>query len=176
MGMLATVVGNLLRPARSRAPTDLPAVPAPYRGLIRHDVARCTGCGACAHVCAPSAISLSDEPGVAITWRFDAGRCSFCGLCGQHCPTGAIADSDGVAPGLFAPERHVVADRVPYVACGGCGAAHVPMPRVVLAERGETDIDPAHCPDCRRRAFSDRMRRAALALARGQRGNTELRP
>ncbi len=47
----------------------------------------CLGCGLCAQVCPPRAISFP--------WgwaEIDQSRCSSCGLCLQVCPQGAIVE------------------------------------------------------------------------------------
>ena len=53
MGILGVVWRNLTRAVRTRRPDDLVPRPAVFRGLIEHEAALCTGCHACAYVCAP---------------------------------------------------------------------------------------------------------------------------
>ena len=98
MGILGIVWRNFGRSARTRRPDDMPATPAPFRGLIEQDASLCTGCRACATVCSPKAISFDDEQPTGITWKFFAGQCSFCGLCVQFCPTHAIANHGKLPP------------------------------------------------------------------------------
>jgi MinD superfamily P-loop ATPase len=45
----------------------------------------CTGCGNCADVCPPAALSLCDR-----TIQLDEGLCEECGFCVPQCPAKAI--------------------------------------------------------------------------------------
>ena len=49
------------------------------------DGVKCTGCGECADVCPPEAITIKDDVAV-IAERF----CEECGECADACPEGAI--------------------------------------------------------------------------------------
>ena len=73
MGILGIVWRNFGRSARTRHPTDMPATPSPFRGLIEQDASLCTGCKACATVCAPKAISFNEVRDTGITWLALAG-------------------------------------------------------------------------------------------------------
>lgn len=163
MAMLKTILGNLLRPSRTRAPADMPGVPAVYRGALAHDAARCTACGTCAFVCAPKAISFTQDPGVSVSWHFFIGQCSFCGLCAQNCPMQAIslhadtpaatnsADGDGLR----------LESLIRLQPCTRCGAAHVPLPDATMeALWGVEEAERGYCPECRRRAASEKLRAA----------------
>ena len=154
MNMLTIVLGNLLRPHRTRAPADLPPVPDGFRGALAHDPARCTACGACAVVCAPKAIRFEPDPPRSVTWLFYLGRCSFCGLCEQNCPTQAITleaavpraipDAVGGPPALASVVR--------FTPCPRCGAPHMPLPAA----------ESALCPECRQWAAAAGLRRGFL--------------
>ncbi len=50
------------------------------------DVEKCTGCGECAEVCPPQAISLDNEKA-----GIEDDLCEECGFCAAECPVGAIA-------------------------------------------------------------------------------------
>ncbi len=56
---------------------------------LRLDREKCTGCGACAHVC-PMAVEVPREP--------DSPECIRCGRCAAVCPEGAL--SCGFARGV----------------------------------------------------------------------------
>ena len=49
------------------------------------DESACTGCGACAEVCAVSAITVDDMA------KVDAELCTECGACADECPVEAIS-------------------------------------------------------------------------------------
>jgi hydrogenase-4 component H len=157
--MLTTVLRNVLRPIRTRAPADMPAAPVTFRGALTHDASRCTACGTCAFVCAPKAITFKEDPGKSVSWLFYIGRCSFCGLCQQNCPTQAIGNTalvpvtmnDASGDGLRL--ESVVALKP----CTRCGRGHIPYPDAAAGP------EEGYCPDCRRRAASERLRRAFLA-------------
>ncbi|HYH21864.1 MAG TPA: 4Fe-4S dicluster domain-containing protein [Azospirillum sp.] len=165
MGMLKTILGNLLRPPRTRAPADLPAVPPTYRGALAHDATRCTACGTCAFVCAPKAITFMQVPGQSVSWRFFIGGCSFCGLCEQNCPTRAIrllpavpdAMNDATGDGLR------LESVIRLQPCTRCGTPHIPLPEAAM-DASWADPDKGYCPDCRRRATSARLRGLAPEL------------
>lgn len=56
----------------------------PY--IARHNLALCTGCGACAQVCPEACITMQrDAEGFAYP-HIDADRCTECGLCESVCP------------------------------------------------------------------------------------------
>jgi hydrogenase-4 component H len=160
MTMLKTVLGNFMRPARTRKPDDMPSVPPAFRGIIEHDAARCTGCGTCAYVCSPKAITLEERGETAVAWRFFAGQCSFCGLCAAYCPTQAIATVSRV-PGVAGnPADHRWESLMPLEPCPRCGTPHIPLPEATLAEIPLSD--KKLCAECRRQAASRRIRDAFL--------------
>ncbi|WP_029009223.1 4Fe-4S dicluster domain-containing protein [Azospirillum halopraeferens] len=160
MGMLKTVLANLLRPPRTLAPAERPPEPPALRGVPVHDAGLCTACGTCRHVCAPKAIAFTTVPGRSVSWRLSVGRCSFCGLCALNCPTGAIRlPADMPAAGGVGPERESV---VPLIACPRCGTSHVPLPAALAdrlwGDRAERDL----CPACRRRSAGARLHAALV--------------
>lgn len=159
MSMLMTVLSNLCRPSRTRGPADTPPTPAAFRGMLRHDVSLCTGCGTCAHVCSPKAITLREQPGVSVTWQFYAGQCSFCGLCRQFCPTGAIG-FDATPPEVTGENTaHRLESAIAYVPCSCCGKPHIPMPEQTAALLpGTSAAEAALCQECRRKSASERIR------------------
>ena len=61
-----------------------------YLGQIVLDPARCSGDGACAHVCPSGAITVQPAE-TGWTWQLDDSHCVFCGLCVAACPDGALA-------------------------------------------------------------------------------------
>lgn len=163
MAMLKTILGNLLRPSRTRDPADMPEVPPVYRGALAHDAARCTACGTCAFVCAPKAISFTQDPGVSVSWHFFIGRCSFCGLCAQNCPMQAISlqPDTPVATNSASGDGLRLESVIRLQPCTRCGAAHVPLPDATIeALWGVEEAGRGYCPECRRRAASEKLRAA----------------
>lgn len=159
MGILGIVLRNVLRPPRTRRPDDMPPAPAGFRGMIEHEASLCTGCRACAYVCAPRCISFdSDERGV--TWKFFAGQCSFCGLCAQYCSTGAITTRNTPPAVTGDPARHRVAHAVPYRPCARCSRPIIPLPEAVLQRLYRGALTEARiaeqelCESCRRKLAS----------------------
>lgn len=183
MSMIRSLLGNLLAPVRTQAAAALPPAPAHYRGALTHEAALCTACGTCAYVCAPKAIRFVEHAGRTVSWTFYMGQCSFCGLCQQNCPTGAI----GIRAALPVTSLAAQGDglrldsRIAQVRCSGCGQLHIPLPAALQAELladclgGVSDAERDCCPECRRRASSERLRRAfqappAAAPGSGTRG------
>jgi len=60
-----------------------------FRGKPVVDDKNCVGCEACANVCPPLAITISDDKKTGLrTITRDWGRCIFCGQCEAYCITG----------------------------------------------------------------------------------------
>ena len=171
MGILAMVWQNVRHAARTRRPQDMPSRPDGFRGIIQHDAPLCTGCGTCAYVCAPRAITLDMKGEAAVTWKFSAGQCSFCGLCVQYCPTHAITNPGGL-PSVTGDQSQLrVAHEVTYQSCAECGRPTMPLPAAALRQTytgGMTDTavaGPALCEACRRKAASRHLRDAFIRPA-----------
>lgn len=166
MGMLNTLLRNLIKPVRTRPPAGMPATPPRYRGALTHDASLCTACGTCAYVCAPKAISFEVHADQSVSWKFYIGQCSFCGLCEQNCPTAAIGNSAQL-PGTTLNTRSNglrLESRIHRVACTRCGKPHLPLPAALQARllagklSGAAEAEQAYCPDCRGHASSERLR------------------
>lgn len=168
MGILDIVWRNFAHGSRARRPKDMPPIPPPFRGLIEQDVSLCTGCRACAYVCAPNAISFGDAHEAGITWNFFAGQCSFCGLCVQYCPTHAIANNGKLPPVTGDQSKLRVTHEILYQPCAGCGRPIIPIPEAALEQvygASLTDLETDQrmlCDDCRRKAASRHIRDAFL--------------
>ena len=168
MGILGIVWRNLSHRARTRRPDDLPPRPAPFRGLIEQDASLCTGCQACAYVCAPKAIAFDDARETGITWKFFAGQCSFCGLCVQFCPTHAITNRGALPPVTRDSSVLRVAHEIRYQPCARCGRPIIPIPDAALAQvyggpPSALEVEQQTlCQACRRRAASRQLRDAVL--------------
>ena len=134
------------------------------RGLLVHEVAACTGCGTCAHVCAPAAITVAPEGETAIGWTWFSGSCSYCGLCEQWCPTKAIGFEAAPPEAALHGDEVRLHDSIHMQPCSRCGRLHVPMPEAIQAEMlggslsGVAADERELCEDCRRRMTSTRIR------------------
>jgi len=168
MGILDIVWRNFGRSSRTRYPTDMPPTPPPFRGLIEQDASLCTGCKACATVCAPKAISFSEAGDAGITWNFFAGQCSFCGLCVQYCPTHAISNHGKLPPVTGDQSLLRVSHDILYQPCTGCGRPIIPIPEAAMEHVYKTKLTGSEaeqrelCQECRRKAASRHIRDAFL--------------
>ena len=134
--------------------------------MIEHEASLCTGCTACAYVCAPKAITARGTDGAAVTWKFFAGQCSFCGLCVQYCPTARDHQPRQAAAGDRRPALHGWRTRSSYQPCARVLAARscrCPSGAAAqLYERGADRGGAASNKRCARRAAAGgRARRFA---------------
>ncbi len=74
---------TVLYPAR-------PAVSEGYRGLVRFDETRCTGCSMCVFHCTSRAIEFRGGK-TEYKWSYDPGQCTFCGRCVDGCESHALS-------------------------------------------------------------------------------------
>ncbi len=180
MGILSVVWRNLTRRVRTRQPDDMVPRPERFRGVIEHETSLCTGCGACAYVCAPRAITCEEKGDSAVTWKFFAGQCSFCGLCVQYCPTHAITNRGKLPPVTGDQSLLRVAHEVPYRPCARCGRPVMPLPNAVLQQiygrvAENAEAEQRLCDACRRKAAGRHLRDALMdpAAAFRNRGTKE---
>lgn len=91
---LKTAVTNLFRePATEAFPNPEARGLGAYRGRISFNPDSCVDCGECIKVCAPIAITRTEEAvegGKNITRSFDLTSCTFCGTCQDFCDEGSI--------------------------------------------------------------------------------------
>ena len=170
MGILGILWRNLTRRVRTRRPDDMVPRPDRFRGVIEHETSLCTGCGTCAYVCAPHAITLQQKGDSAIAWRFFAGQCSFCGLCVQYCPTHAITNRGMLPPVTGDQSLLRVTHEVLYQPCARCGRPVIPLPNAVLQQlyrrvTEEAEAEQRLCDECRRKVASRHLRNAVMGPA-----------
>lgn len=101
---LKTAVTNAFtKPSTEKFPNPEDMGAPAYRGRIVFHADRCTDCGSCIKVCAPKAITRTEEPGEGgkyITRSFDLTSCTFCSTCADFCDEGSIE---------LSPDYHMVA-------------------------------------------------------------------
>ena len=75
-----------------RAPLDMFTN---FRGYVRNDLKKCTGCGACVPTCPVNALSfkadtLPDGSLLVQEYKIDHGRCFTCNACIEVCPESSL--------------------------------------------------------------------------------------
>ena len=92
--MQGEILGTVLKrkTATIRYPFQEAVRPERLRGIIEHDIEKCTGCGLCSRDCPATAIEMVESTKTKTNkkpeFRFD--RCIFCGTCEAVCPKKAI--------------------------------------------------------------------------------------
>lgn len=66
-----------------------------FKGYLRNDLTKCSGCGVCVPVCPVSALgldreSLSDGSFSVQNFRIHLGKCFSCGACVEACPESSL--------------------------------------------------------------------------------------
>ncbi len=69
-----------------------------FRGYLRNDLAKCTGCSACLPVCPVKALDFKSENKAdgsinVLEYRIDLGKCFSCGACIEICPESSLSYS-----------------------------------------------------------------------------------
>jgi coenzyme F420-reducing hydrogenase delta subunit/NAD-dependent dihydropyrimidine dehydrogenase PreA subunit len=88
----------------------LPLVARTKRAAAAVNLARCTGCGHCAHDCPYLAISLvprADGRAFLKQAVVRAEQCAACGICAGSCPTAVPSARGEVLPGIDLPGRRL---------------------------------------------------------------------
>jgi len=161
---------DLLKVALSRGrvtlryPTEETPTPEGLRGRPVLDFYKCIGCGACAAMCPPNALTVDEKESVW-TLRLFYGRCLMCGLCEEVCPVDAFKFTKEFELASTNRGDLEVELRLKRAKCEDCG-------RYWTTERlrGEVDAEYASlgniydeelremislCPECRRKAWSE---------------------
>ena len=133
--ILAHVTRALLSPPfTTRFPDEAIEPVETFRGRPRFDEAGCIGCGACAEVCPPKCIDVTDDldperPRRQLVQHLDA--CIWCGQCERYCPTGQgiklTTEYDCVG---FSPEDFEERVEKDLLLCELCGAVLAPVDQI----------------------------------------------
>ncbi len=87
-----------------RVPLDMFST---YRGYVRNDLTKCTGCSACLPVCPVGALAFKSESRLdgsihVQEFRIHLGKCFSCNACIEVCPEGSL---------FYSKDFEVVADQ-----------------------------------------------------------------
>jgi ferredoxin len=124
-----------------------------FRGLVKNDPTGCIGCGTCAYVCSPGAITVSDH-GRGYEWEYDPGKCTFCGRCADYCPVDSLSLQSERPPVYLNRNELVQVLKLDYPLCLVCGQPAQPVNTRVL-QRVFAELSPEIlawsrlCPRCR---------------------------
>lgn len=159
------------RPFTVKYPFEPSPPPEGFRGRTEF-TDECVGCGACAAVCPPKAISIADDGGTRVM-RIDHGLCIFCRSCQDICPWEGIVLTTKFE--LATLDRRESYDEVEHdlVLCEDCGNVittrkHMEEIRKKIEAVGLLDKDKAAieelCPSCKRQHFAREIHET-MALA-----------
>lgn len=99
MNILSMLAHNLRRGIQTlRFPARPPVTPG-YRGMVRFDPTRCTGCAMCRFRCTAQAITFETGK-TEFKWSYDPGHCTFCGRCVDGCKDHALSQ-DAACPPVY---------------------------------------------------------------------------
>ena len=135
-----------------------PAPPAEgFRGRVQVDIDKCIGCGACASVCPPRLIIMTDHDGKR-TLEFQLGKCTYCARCAEVCPEQAITLNQEFELATDNKADLLVTVHLTLAKCERCGEAFATQR--IIRKLGtkvskEMGLEPADlkwlnlCPACR---------------------------
>jgi hydrogenase-4 component H len=149
------------KPFTVRYPYEPSPPPEGFRGRTEF-TDDCVGCGACAAVCPPKAITVKDEGDVRVM-RVDHGLCIFCRSCQDICPWEGITLTEKFEMATL--DRRETYDEIEHelVFCENCGGVittrkHMEKIMKALEEVGLLDKDKERienlCPSCKRHHFA----------------------
>jgi formate hydrogenlyase subunit 6/NADH:ubiquinone oxidoreductase subunit I len=95
--MFGEIARSLFRkPATEKYPFERALAPKRFRGLLRYDAEKCTGCQLCVKDCPADAIEIIavDKPNKRFIMRYQMDRCTYCAQCVEDCRFGCIQMSN----------------------------------------------------------------------------------
>jgi hydrogenase-4 component H len=171
--MIATIKEVLicLRAGRVTLPYPFVPVKAPprFRGRPAIDGAKCLGCGACAEVCPPRLITVSDEGGIRRV-SLNYSRCTYCARCQEICPVGSMTCTEDFETGTAHRDDLSVSVELDLAKCKICATpfiTHRLLAKMIAEYSPPWMNKPAeppdwfwHCPRCRLEKTGEAMERS----------------
>jgi formate hydrogenlyase subunit 6/NADH:ubiquinone oxidoreductase subunit I len=155
------------KPFTVKYPYEPSPPPEGFRGRTEF-TDECVGCGACAAVCPPKAIKITDTKDKRIM-RIDHGLCIFCGTCQDVCPWEGITLTEKFEMATLHKEDVYHEMEHDLIFCEGCGNVittrkHMEEIRksikdVELLDKDRENIENL-CPSCKRRHFAQEIKGA----------------
>jgi hydrogenase-4 component H len=150
------------KPFTVKYPFEPSPPPEGFRGRTEF-TEDCVGCGACAAVCPPKAITITDE-GDTRVMKIDHGLCIFCQTCQDTCPWDGIELTQKFEMATL--DKNQSFDQIEHelLFCEGCGAVittkkHMEEIKKAIEDVGLLDKDKEHieklCTACKRRKFAE---------------------
>lgn len=89
------IVENYPDSISGRSPTDMYYN---FKGYLRNDLQKCTGCSECVPICPVRALEFQAEPKLSggikvLEFKIDLGKCFNCNACVEICPEGSLSFS-----------------------------------------------------------------------------------